>query len=78
VTFLPQFVDAADPHAAQKLMFLGLYFVAFTAPLGALMVLAAERVVTALRERPKVMRAIDFTFAGLFSAFALRILATAR
>jgi threonine/homoserine/homoserine lactone efflux protein len=78
VTFLPQFVDAADPHAAQKLVFLGLYFVAFTAPLGALMVLAAERVVTALRERPRVMRAIDFTFAGLFSAFALRILATAR
>jgi threonine/homoserine/homoserine lactone efflux protein len=78
VTFLPQFVDAADPHAARKLVFLGLYFVAFTAPLGALMVLAAERVVTALRERPRVMRAIDFTFAGLFSAFALRILATAR
>ena len=78
VTFLPQFVDAADPHAAQKLLFLGLYFVAFTAPLGALMVLAAERVVAALRERPRVMRVIDFTFAGLFSAFALRILATAR
>src|ERR671911_289709 len=76
VTFLPQFVDAADPHAADKLLFLGLYFVAFTAPLCAVMVLAADRVVTALRERPKVMRVIDFTFAGLFSAFALRILAT--
>ena len=30
----------------------------------------------ALRDRPKVMRAIDYTFAGLFSAFAVRILAT--
>ena len=30
VTFLPQFVDAADPHAAQKLVFLGLYFIAFS------------------------------------------------
>src|ERR687890_343946 len=44
VTFLPQFVNAADPHAAQKLLFLGLYFVAFTAPLCAVMVLAADKV----------------------------------
>ena len=28
VTFLPQFVQAGDPHAAEKLVFLGLYFVA--------------------------------------------------
>ena len=34
VTFLPQFVDAGDPHAADKLLFLGLYFVALTAPDG--------------------------------------------
>ena len=27
VTFLPQFVDAHDPHAAGKLLFLGIYFV---------------------------------------------------
>ena len=78
VTFLPQFVAAGDPHAAQKLVFLGLYFVAFTAPLGAVLVVGAERVVTLLRRRPRVMRAIDYSFAGLFSAFALKILATSR
>src|SRR5215210_4249563 len=33
VTFLPQFVSAADPHAAQKLVFLGLYFILFSLPL---------------------------------------------
>jgi threonine/homoserine/homoserine lactone efflux protein len=78
VTFLPQFVNASDPDASGKLVFLGLYFVALTAPMGALMVLGAERVIHLLRSRPRLMRAIDYSFAGLFSAFAVRILATAR
>lgn len=75
VTFLPQFVQTDDPHAADKLVFLGLYFVAFTMPLAALLIMAADRVIAALRDRPKIMRAIDYTFAGLFSAFAVKILA---
>jgi threonine/homoserine/homoserine lactone efflux protein len=75
VTFLPQFVAAGDPNASGKLVFLGLYFVAFTAPLGALMVLAAEKVVATLRARPRLLRAVDYSFAGLFSAFAVKILA---
>src|ERR671921_481252 len=66
VTFLPQFVDAADPHASDKLVFLGLYFIAFSAPLAALMILAAERIIALLKDRPRIMRAIDYTFAGLF------------
>src|SRR3712207_665220 len=61
VTFLPQFVDAADPQAAQKLVFLGLYFVAFTAPLCAVMILAADRVIALLRDHPRVMRGIDYS-----------------
>ena len=76
VTFLPQFVDAADPHASGKLVFLGLYFIAFSAPLAALMILGAERVIAILKGRPRVMRAIDYTFAGLFGAFAVKILTT--
>jgi threonine/homoserine/homoserine lactone efflux protein len=74
VTFLPQFVDAADPHAADKLLFLGLYFIALTAPMGALMILGADKVLALLRGHPKVMRGIDYSFAGLFSAFAVKIL----
>ncbi|MXQ13417.1 LysE family translocator [Microvirga makkahensis] len=74
VTFLPQFVDAGDPHAADKLLFLGLYFIALTTPMGAAMILAAERVVALLRNHPRVMRGIDYSFAGLFGAFALKIL----
>jgi threonine/homoserine/homoserine lactone efflux protein len=78
VTFLPQFVQAGDPAAAEKLVFLGLYFIALTGPMGAIMIVFADRVISLLRRKPKVMRTIDYTFAGLFSAFALRILATAR
>jgi threonine/homoserine/homoserine lactone efflux protein len=74
VTFLPQFVDAADPHASAKLVFLGLYFIAFCAPLAALLILAAERVIALLKRRPRVMRAIDYAFAAIFGAFAVRIL----
>jgi threonine/homoserine/homoserine lactone efflux protein len=76
VTFLPQFVDAGDPHAADKLLFLGLYFIAFSTPLAAMMILGAERLVAALRSRPGAMRVIDYSFAGLFGAFAIKILAT--
>ncbi|MGO4572008.1 LysE family translocator [Microvirga sp. 2TAF3] len=76
VTFLPQFVQAGDPHAADKLLFLGLYFIALTGPMGAAMILGADKVIALLRRRPKLMRTIDYSFAGLFSAFALKILAT--
>lgn len=75
VTFLPQFVQADDPHAAAKLLFLGIYFVVFTFPMGVAMILGAERVVGGLKSRPRLLRAIDWLFAGVFSAFALRILA---
>lgn len=78
VTFLPQFVAAGDPHAAEKLVFLGLYFIAFSAPLAVLMILGAERVVMTLKARPKLLRAIDFGFAGVFGLFAIRILTTGR
>jgi threonine/homoserine/homoserine lactone efflux protein len=79
VTFLPQFIDAHDPHAAGKLMFLGTYFVIFTSPLALLLVLGAERLLGLLRRNPRVLRAIDWLFAGVFGAFAARILtATAR
>jgi len=76
VTFLPQFVDAQDPHAAGKLLFLGLYFVVLSYPLAVLLILGADRLVGALRRRPRALRAIDWLFAGVFSAFAIKVLAT--
>jgi threonine/homoserine/homoserine lactone efflux protein len=76
VTFLPQFVSPDDPYAARKLLFLGVYFVLFNLPLCALLIFGADRVIALLRTRPRVMRVIDYSFAALFGAFAIKILAT--
>lgn len=76
ITFLPGFVSAADPHAGEKLMFLGLFFVAMNVVLSALLVLWADRFVGALRRNPRALRVIDWLFAGVFAIFAVTILRT--
>jgi threonine/homoserine/homoserine lactone efflux protein len=76
MTFLPQFVSASDPNAAEKLFFLGLLFIPLSLPVTVPMVLAAGRFAGLLRRSPRVTRMIDYLFAGVFSAFAIRILAT--
>jgi threonine/homoserine/homoserine lactone efflux protein len=78
VTFLPQFVAADDPHAAGKLLFLGLFFIAVNLPLAFILILGAERVIDWLKSRPRVLRGIDYSFAGMFGFFAVKILTTAR
>ncbi|MFE1598573.1 LysE family translocator [Methylobacterium sp. ID0610] len=78
ITFLPQFVRADSPNPAGQLAFLGATFVALSLPLGLLLVLGAERITGSLQARPRVLRAMDWLFAGMFGAFAARILATAR
>jgi threonine/homoserine/homoserine lactone efflux protein len=75
VTFLPQFVTPSDPYAAQKLLFFGLYFTVINLPLCALLILVADQVIALLKTRPRIMRGIDYTFAGVFGAFAVKILA---
>ncbi|WP_336057609.1 LysE family translocator [Nitratireductor sp. CH_MIT9313-5] len=74
MTFLPQFVSASDPHAPGKLFFLGLMFIPLALPVTAPMVLAADGFSKLLRKSPRVARMIDWLFAGVFSAFALKIL----
>lgn len=74
ITFLPLFVASDDPHASGKLIFLGMFFVVMSIVLGSLMILVAERLVVTLKARPKVMRIIDYVFAGVFGAFAASIL----
>jgi threonine/homoserine/homoserine lactone efflux protein len=76
VTFLPQFISAGDPHAAGKLAFLGVYFVVFSLPLCLVMIVGAERMVGHLKRNPRIMRIIDYIFAGIFGAFAVKILLT--
>lgn len=75
MTFLPQFVSAHDPHAPGKLLFLGLAFIAISVPVTAPVVLAAEKFSVAMKASPKAVRIVDYLLAGVFSAFALKILA---
>ena len=74
LTFLPQFVSASDPHAGAKLTFLGLYFTALGVPICAVLIVTADRFTAAIRRSPKATRAIDYLFAGLMGAFAVRLL----
>lgn len=74
MTFLPQFVSQADPHAPQKLFFLGALFIPLALPVTAPMVIAADGFSKLLRRNPRVTRVIDYLFGGIFSAFALKIL----
>jgi threonine/homoserine/homoserine lactone efflux protein len=76
LTFLPQFIAANDPHASQKLFFLGAYFVVFAVAAGFLLVLVAERFIRVMKASPKVMRTIDYLFAGVFGFFAVHVLRT--
>jgi threonine/homoserine/homoserine lactone efflux protein len=78
VTFLPQFVAADDPHAVQKLLFLGSVFVLIAVPICAAMIASASHLARFLKRSPRVMRSIDWLFAGVFSAFALRLVLSER
>jgi threonine/homoserine/homoserine lactone efflux protein len=62
VTFLPQFIDAGDPHASGKL--------------NAFIVLIAERVTGFMQSSPRAMRYFDYGMAGIMSAFALKLVLT--
>jgi threonine/homoserine/homoserine lactone efflux protein len=74
MTFLPQFVSAADPHAPAKLFFLGLLFIPLSLPVTVPMVIAADGFSRLLRKTPTVTRVVDYLFAGVFTAFAVKIL----
>lgn len=74
ITFLPLFVAGDDPHASGKLMVLGIYFVLISIVLGTAMILVAERFVATLKANPRLMRGLDYLFAGVFGAFAMSIL----
>ena len=74
MTFLPQFVSAHDPHAPGKLFFLGMLFIPLSLPLTVPMVIAADKFAGLLKKNPTVTRIVDYLFAGVFSAFALKIL----
>ena len=74
LTFLPQFVSASDPHAVGKLFVLGALFIIVSFPIVFPMIWLADRFAAAMKAHPKVTRATDYLFAGVFSFFAVKIL----
>jgi threonine/homoserine/homoserine lactone efflux protein len=76
MTFLPQFVTAGDPDVTSKLIFFGVYFIVIGMPVNVAAVLAADKLANWLQANPKVLRGMDYTFAGVFSIFAAKIFLT--
>lgn len=76
MTFLPQFVSANDPSVTGKLLFLGFFFIVLGMPVNAMVVLAADWLAAWLQKNKRFMRALDFSFAGVFSVFAVKIFLT--
>jgi len=76
MTFLPQFVTANDPHVAGKLIFLGFWAIFAGMPINLMVVVVAEKLSTWLQNNRRVLRGIDYSFAGIFSLFAFKIFMT--
>lgn len=73
VTFLPQFVTPSDPNAAATLLFLGVLFAIVAAVLGGAIILAADGIALRLRRSPRLTRLIDWLFASVMGAFAVKL-----
>jgi threonine/homoserine/homoserine lactone efflux protein len=76
VTFLPQFVSANDPHAAGKMLFLGLTFMVINVPVCSGVILAAGRIAELLKGSSRASRFVDWLFAGVLGAFAVKLILT--
>jgi threonine/homoserine/homoserine lactone efflux protein len=76
VTFLPQFVSADDPHAAGKMLFLGLVFMVVNIPVCGAFILGADRIAALLKTSSRATRVVDWLFAGVLGAFAVKLILT--
>lgn len=75
LTFLPQFVSASDPDAAVKLFVLGVLFVLVATPMTVAMIFGAGSIARALARSPRMTRVVDYLFAGVLGAFAVKLIA---
>ena len=76
VTFLPQFVSRDDVAASGKLLFLGTEFMVLSLPIIIAIVLGAEWIAGWLLKSELAQRLLNWSFAAVFAAFAVAILAT--
>ena len=76
LTFLPQFVSAEDANVPGKLLFLGLTFAVVSIPASLPLIFFAERIAGWLKRSARATRGVDWLFAGVFSAFAVKLVLT--
>ena len=76
LTFLPQFVSPSDPHAPGKMLFLGFAFMAINIPVCSALILAADRIASTLKGSARATRLVDWLFAGVLGAFAVKLILT--
>ncbi len=76
VTFLPQFVSAGDPHAAGKMLFLGLFFIVVNVPVCLALIFSAGGIAALLKRSPSATRFVDWLFASVLGAFAAKLILT--
>jgi threonine/homoserine/homoserine lactone efflux protein len=76
VTFLPQFVSPHDPFAARKMLFLGLTFAVVNIPVCVPLILSADKIAGLLKRSPKATRFVDWLFASVLGAFAVKLVLT--
>ncbi|CAK00525.1 LysE family translocator [Bartonella tribocorum] len=73
-TFLPQFINANDPMATQKLLFLGLSYIPISFPITISVIFTAHKLTKTLKQNPLYLRFLDWLIAGTFTSFALHLL----
>jgi threonine/homoserine/homoserine lactone efflux protein len=76
LTLLPQFISTDTADATMTLIVLGLGFIVIAAPICIAQILAASVIARFLRRSSWGMRAVDYLFAGVMSAFAIKLALT--
>lgn len=74
ITFFPQFVSRDDVFAPQKLLFLGVEFLAISVPIVIAIVLGAHWVAKWLTQSERIGKWLNYSFAAVFAGFAAVIL----
>jgi threonine/homoserine/homoserine lactone efflux protein len=76
ITFLPQFVAAGEPNIGVKLFLLGVLYIVLSIPISFLIVAGAGGFAGMLQRSARARRTVDYLFAGVMGAFAVKLLAT--
>ncbi len=73
LTLLPQFITVDGPNVRLTLLVLGVSAIVISVPICVAQIMAASAIARFLKRSRWAMRMVDFTFAGVMSAFAVKL-----